>query len=49
MWVRKHIKVQILHINNFNDNNNNKNNHDVHIIIDNYESDSDKLYKHSKN
>ena len=47
-WVRKHIRIQILHINNFS--NNDKNNHDVHITIDeNYKSDSDKSYKHSKN
>ena len=48
MWVRKHTRIQILHVSNFNDNN--KNNHDVHIIInEDYEFNSDKLYKHSKN
>ena len=46
--MRKHTRTQILHANSFNDND--KNDHDVHIIIDeNYESDSDKSCKHSKN
>ena len=46
--MTKCIKIQILHINNFN--NNNKNDYDVHIITDkNYESDSDKSCKHLKN
>ena len=46
--MRKHIRIQILCINNFNDNN--KSNHDVYIIIDeDYKSDSDKSCKHSKN
>ena len=46
--MRKCIKIQILCANNFNDNN--KNNYDIHIIIDeDYESDSDKSCKHSKN
>ena len=47
-WARKHIRIQILHASNFS--NNDKNNHDIHIITDeNYESDSDKSCKHSKN
>ena len=46
--MRKHIRIQILCINNSS--NNDKNNHNVHIIIDeDYKSDSDKLHKHSKN
>ena len=45
---KKCIIIQILCTNNFN--NNDKNNHNVHIIIDeNYESDSDKSHKYSKN
>ena len=48
IWARKHIKIQILHASNFN--NNNKNDHDVYIIInEDYESDSDKSCKCSKN
>ena len=45
---KKYIKIQILYANNFNDNN--KSNHDVHITTDeDYESDSDRSHKHSKN
>ena len=47
-WVRKCIKIQILHINNFN--NNNKSNHNVHIITDkNYKFNFNKSCKHLKN
>ena len=47
-WSKKCARIQTLHTNNSN--NNNKNNHNIHIITDkDYESDSDKLYKHSKN
>ena len=46
--MRKYTKIQILCVNNFN--NNNKNNHDIHIIIDeDYEFDSNKSCKYSKN
>ena len=46
--MRKHTRIQILHVNSFNDNN--KNNHNVHIIIDeDYKSDSNKSCKCSKN
>ena len=47
-WVRKSIKTQILHTSSSS--NNDKSNHDVHITTDeDYKSDSDKLYKCSKN
>ena len=46
--MRKCTRTQILHINNFS--NNDKSDHDVYITIDeDYESDSDKSCKHSKN
>ena len=39
--IKKHIKIYILCINNFNDNN--KSDHNVHIIIiNNYKFNSDK-------
>ena len=48
IWVRKHIKTQILHANNFN--NNDKNDYNVHIITnEDYKSDFNKSCKHSKN
>ena len=48
MWARKYIRIQTLHVSNFNDND--KSNYNVHIIIDeDYKSDSDKSCKHSKN
>ena len=46
--MRKHTRIQILHINNFN--NNDKNDHDVHIITDeDYKFNFNKSCKHSKN
>ena len=46
--MRKHTRIQVLHINNSS--NNNKSDYNVHIITDeNYKSDSDKSHKCSKN
>ena len=45
--MRKHIKIQTLCTNNSSDND--KNDHDVHITTNNYEFNSDRLCKHSKN
>ena len=48
IWARKYTRIQILHTSNFNDND--KSDYDVHIIIDeDYEFNSDKSCKHSKN
>ena len=48
MWSKKHIKTYTLYINSSN--NNDKSDHNIHIIInEDYESDSDKSCKHSKN
>ena len=48
MWIKKHTRIQILHASSFNDND--KNNYNVYIISnENYEFNSDKSYKHSKN
>ena len=47
MWSKKHIRIQILHINNFN--NNDKTDHNVYIIIDDLKSDFDRLCKCLKN
>ena len=47
MWSKKHIRIQILHINNFN--NNDKTDHNVYIITDNSEFNFDKSCKHLKN
>ena len=46
--MRKHTRTQILHTSNFS--NNDKSDHNIHIIIDkDYESDSDRSCKCSKN
>ena len=46
--MRKCTRIQILHANNSS--NNDKNNYNIYIITDeDYESDFNKSYKHSKN
>ena len=48
VWSKKHARIYALHTSSFNDND--KNDYNVHIITDeNYESDSDRSCKHSKN
>ncbi len=48
VWLRKCTRIYALHANSSS--NNDKNDHNVHIIInEDYESDSDKSCKHSKN
>ena len=48
MWSKKHARTYTLHASNFS--NNDKSNHNIHIIIDeNYEFNSDRLCKCSKN
>ena len=47
-WARKHTRIQVLCTNSSSDND--KSNHDVHITTDeDYESDSDRSCKCSKN
>ena len=48
--MRKCTRVQTLHASSSSDNDNDRSDHNVHTTINNdYESDSDKLCKHSKN
>ena len=47
-WTRKHIRTQILHVNNSS--NNDKSDYNIHIITDeDYKFNSDKSHKHLKN
>ena len=46
-WSRKHTRIQTLYVSNFS--NNDKIDHNIYIITDNSEFNSDKSYKHSKN
>ena len=47
-WLKKYAKIQTLYASSSS--NNDKSDHNIHIITDkDYKSDSDRLYKHSKN